>query len=136
MRAALTKSLPPAILMMMKIKLLVKIYVVSTVAFLSLWIFGTILTGCKSPPDRIAYNTIGSLDTVAKTTYSGYLSSVLHGLARTNEVPEISLRYNQVEGGLLLTATISSEGTNSIAPQDLVSNVVSFVTYVGTLTAK
>lgn len=105
-------------------------------AFISGMIFLAVLIGCSTPTDRIAYNTIGSLDSLAKTTYSGYLSAVLHGLVRTNEVPDVSLRYNQVEVGLLISATFSSQGTNAIAPMDLASNVVSFVTYVGTLTTK
>lgn len=132
MRAVLTKSLPPAILTMMKIKFQTFLILVLTASTLT-----TIaLTGCKSPPDRIAYNTIGSIDATATKAYDGLADEAIQFKVSSNDLRTASVVYDDLHKSLYLAAVTASEGTNSIAPANLLSNSLAFAQLVLTIEQK
>jgi len=81
-----------------------------------------VIVGCKSPPDRIAYNTIGSIDATATAAYDGYADMVISKQIGTNDLTKVSHAYNDLKHGLLIAATSSAQGTNALVPLNLFSN--------------
>lgn len=94
------------------------------------------LTGCKSPPDRIAYDTIGGIDATATKAYDGISDEAIQGKVSSNDLHTASVVYDNLHKSLYLAAITASEGTNAIAPANLLSNSLAFAQLVLTIEQK
>jgi len=94
------------------------------------------ICGCTTSQQRVAYNTIYSVQQAADAAYDGYCTAVIKGIARTNEVPQVSIKYNQLHSALLLAAVTSQNGTNALAPEALTSELVDLTSLITSLTTK
>lgn len=82
-----------------------------------------LMIGCQTPPDRIAYNTIGSVEDTATAAYDGYVGLVINHTLPTNDLPRASQTFNQVQGGVTLAATTAKNGTNALSPAYLTAEL-------------
>lgn len=92
--------------------------------------------GCQSPTDRIAYNTIGGIDVTATKAYDGLSDEAIQGKVSSNDLHTASVVYDNLHKSLYLAAITASEGTNSIAPANLLSNSLAFAQLVLTIEQK
>jgi hypothetical protein len=96
-----------------------------------------IICGASCPnAQRNAYTTIYSVEQTASAAYDGYVDQVIAGKVSTNDLPAVSLRFNQVQIAARLAATASQAGTNGLAPTVLVSEVTDFAAFIATLKNK
>lgn len=95
-----------------------------------------VFIGCKSPPDRIAYNTIASVEQTASVAVDGYYSLVIQGTVKTNGLPDVSLKFNQLQAAATVAANVGSAGTNSLAPAALVQELADLTAFISTLETK
>lgn len=78
------------------------------------------IPSCTTNQQRIAYN---SLYTVEKTTtgaYDGYIDSVIKGVTPTNGVPKVSGLYTKFQASFLVALDAVQFNTNAVAPASLV----------------
>jgi hypothetical protein len=92
--------------------------------------------GCSTPPERAAYHTIASIEATASAALDGYYLAVIRHQCRTNEVPEVSRRFNQLQAALRFAETAAKAGTNAIAPAALVVEAAQFTELISTLKGK
>jgi hypothetical protein len=97
---------------------------------LSIGFTGTLMTGCTTSHQQIAYNTVWSLEKLTTTTYDGYLGLVIDGALSTNSVPNISRKYNTTQLAILVALDGVQYNTNALAPHNLVVTVNDFVNLV------
>ncbi len=77
------------------------------------------LVACNTTQQRTAYNTIGSVEAIATAGVDGYYTATIKGLASTNGIPPISQAYNHLQLGLQTAAAVAQNGTNALAPGNL-----------------
>lgn len=97
---------------------------------------GALFVGCQSTPDRIAYNTIGGIDSAAKLSYDDYVDLVIAKKLTTNDLAEVSRDYNDLHQVLLIASITASQGTNSIVPSNLFTNSLNFANLIIRVTHK
>lgn len=95
-----------------------------------------VTTGCHTPPQRTAYNSIFSVEQTASAAVDGYYAAVIHGQARTNEVPKVSAAFNDLQAACTLAASVDRAGTNAIAPAALTTELLQLTSLIATLIAK
>lgn len=104
-----------------------------------IWMPVAVQTGCTTSSQRTAYNSIATVEGAASTAVEAYYATVLPHVANgeaynTNQVIEVSKRFNQLQTGLKLAASASRLGTNSVAPTNLVQESADLVTFVTSIT--
>ncbi|MDE2101570.1 MAG: hypothetical protein KGL39_30270 [Patescibacteria group bacterium] len=92
-----------------------------------------LLSGCNTPQQRIAYNTIFTVEQSASTAVDGYYSLVIRGTVSTNSVPEVSQKFNQLQAACTLAAATTESGTNAVAPAELTTELSDLLTFISTL---
>lgn len=70
--------------------------------------------GCTTDQQRTAYTTLASSELAAKSSYDGYLDSVLSGQSRTNEVPLVSAAFNEFQAAMTIAVSAASGNTNAL----------------------
>ncbi len=96
----------------------------------------TIGLGCKSSAQKIAGNTIYSIDKVAVTSYDAYLSLVIKGSLPTNDVPKVSKAFNQFQAAVTIAYDGVQYNTNALAPSALVQESTDLITLINSVTHK
>lgn len=93
----------------------------------SVWIIAALfglglcgLVACKSGQQRIAYNTLYSVERTTTGAYDGYIDSVIKGISTTNGVPKVSSAYNKYHASFLVALDAVQYNTNALAPAALV----------------
>lgn len=71
------------------------------------------MSGCTTSQQRTAYTTLASTELAAKSSYDGYLDSVLSGQSRTNEVPLVSAAFNELQAAMAIAVNAASGNTNA-----------------------
>jgi hypothetical protein len=90
---------------------------------------------CSTSSQRTAYNSIFTVEQTASTAVDGYYALVIKGVVKTNDVPAVSLRFNQFQAAATIAATTSAAGTNAIAPASLSAELADLLAFISTLTA-
>lgn len=88
---------------------------------------------CNQNPQRTAYNSIFSVEQTAAAAVDGYYAAVIKGQARTNEVPNVSAAFNELQAACTLAASVDQAGTNAIAPAALTSELLQLTSLIATL---
>lgn len=91
------------------------------------------LTGCKTSQQRLTYNTLASVGMTVNSAYSGYLDGVVQGKVPTNDVPKVSLLYNQFQGAYSVAISAAQFNPTNIAPQNVVDLATQIVNFIATL---
>lgn len=74
--------------------------------------------GCGTP-GRTTYTTLASTEMAAKSSYDGYLDSVLSGQTRTNEVPLVSASFDEFQAAMRIAVSAASGNTNALVTSDV-----------------
>lgn len=93
-------------------------------------------TGCTAPQQRIAYNTLYSVEKTAATSVDAYFDAVVAGRASADGVPRVSAAYNRFRLSLLLALDAVQFNTNALAPEALVIESQDLVNLVSTFYRK
>ena len=91
------------------------------------------LTAMTCKTQRAAYNTIAGVEATASASFDGYLSAVIAGKIPTNSVPDVSLKFDQLQSAATLAAAADQAGTNALAPTALSAELTDLLTLVQTL---
>jgi len=95
-----------------------------------------ITTAASCPHQRAEYNTIFAVEKTASAAYDGYVDMVIAGTLPTNDVPAVSLKFNQIQAACTLAAATSQAGTNAIAPAQLTAELVDLSAFIASLQTK
>lgn len=79
----------------------------------------TILPGCKTSQQRIAYNTLYSVQSVTVGSFDSYVAQVIKGNIPTNALPEVSRKFNIFQASFLVALDAVQYNTNALAPDNL-----------------
>ena len=89
--------------------------------------------GCNTTQQRVAYNSIFSVEQAATATVDCYYALVIKGVITTNNVPTVSQKFNQLQAACTLAAATSQAGTNALAPAALTAELGDLTAFVLTL---
>lgn len=95
-----------------------------------------LLSGCAGGPQRTTFNTIGAIDATATASITELFKEAINHEIPTNNVPEASLRYNQLHAALLIASVTAQNGTNALAPAALVQEASELGAFIITLEKK
>jgi hypothetical protein len=92
-------------------------FIVKQMKKTKLLVFGAALcvalvVGCTSP-STTTYNTLSSVEATTSAAYTGYLSSVVHGIVPTNSVPVVSRDFNLFQAVMAATVAVAAQGSNA-----------------------
>jgi len=78
-------------------------------------------SGCQTPKQTLAYNTIYTIQKSTMAAYDNYLSQVIAGNAPTNGLPEVSDAFNKFQLSSQLAMSVVEWNTNAPATAQLES---------------
>lgn len=87
--------------------------------FLSFGLVSVAVTGCSTSQQRIAFNSLATVQTTTVGAYDGYVSQVIAGRIATNDLPRVSQRFNEFQAAFRVALTTVEYNTNALAPQSL-----------------
>ena len=76
--------------------------------------------GCASGPQRVAFNTLYSVEQSTTSAVDVYDSLVISGAVPTNDVPRVSRAFNLWQKSFTVALDAVQFNTNAIAPPNLV----------------
>ena len=79
-----------------------------------------LLTGCGTTAQRIAFNSLYTVETGTKSAYVGYMEGVTDGSIATNDVPKVSAAFNHFQASFLVALDAVQYNTNALAPAALI----------------
>lgn len=83
-------------------------------------ITGSAMTGCKSPPQRLAFNSITSVEQATSAAFDGYMSAAIDGTIASDAVPKIASAFNKFQKSYLVALDGVQYNTNALAPPSLI----------------
>lgn len=90
-----------------------------------------LFAGCATQQiQTTAFKTISAVDQGAKAMYGGYIVAAYKGFASTNQIPQITHIYQQIENDCVFAAITSQAGTNALATSNLQSELSSLSTAI------
>jgi hypothetical protein len=94
------------------------------------------VTGCKSSQQKIAYDTIFTIEKVTVGAYDGYIAQVISGKVPTTGVQQISSKFNKFQAATLVALDAVQYNTNALAPASLVVESQDIRNLIGLFTKK
>ena len=94
---------------------------------------GMLALGCRATQQKTAYNTIASVQATAAAVFDGYADAVIKGVVKTNDLPAVAMRYNQLRMACAVAATSAEAGTNALAPAVLTAELLKLTELIGTV---
>jgi hypothetical protein len=91
------------------------------------------VAGCTSTQQRVAFNTLYSVEQTTTAALNSYDTLVIKGSVPTNDVPRISAAYNTFQAAFLVALDAAQFNTNAIAPPALIvegQDVVNLITTI------
>lgn len=85
-----------------------------------LWSPLVLTTACKTPQERIVYNTVSSVAISVNTAIDVYLKLAVNGRVSTNNLARIMSQYGEFQKVLRIAKLAVDGKTNTIAPGILV----------------
>jgi len=89
--------------------------------------------GCNTPQQRATYNTIATVEQTASTSVDAYYTLVLQGKVSTNGVPTVAHAFNELQAAIALAAATAQNGTNALAPANIVMEASQLGTLINTI---
>ena len=78
------------------------------------------VTGCGTTQQRIAYDTIFSIEKSVVGAYDGYVAEIIAGKVQTTGLQQVSLKFNKFQASMLIALDAVQYNTNALAPAALV----------------
>lgn len=91
------------------------------------------LYGCTTNQQKIALNTLGTLEQTTTAAVDAYDSLVIKGTVPTNDVPRVSKAYNTFQASMLVALDAVQFNTNAVSPPSLVvesQDVINLITTI------
>lgn len=92
----------------------------------SLALAACLLTGCNTPPQVAAFNTLSVVETTADVGYNRYIALIVAGTIPATSLPAASKAYNTLHASIALAAALDQAGTNALAPANVTSELNDF----------
>jgi hypothetical protein len=92
------------------------------------------LTGCNTPQQTKAFNSIYSVHRTTLAAYDAYLAGVVAGTVKTNDVPKISKAFNTFQAATLVALDGVQFNTNALAPGSLVVEAGDLINLINQVT--
>ena len=103
----------------------------ATVAFLATLVaLAVSITACNTTQQRLAYNTLGSLESTATAAVDGYFSATIKGIAATNGIPKVASAYNKFQADMRVAVDLAQNNTNALAGTNLVQEAADVISVV------
>lgn len=93
------------------------------------------LTGCTTSQQQVTYNSLSTIESVADTGYSNYVSLVIQGKIGTNSLPQISQAYNSLHAAIATAAALDQSGTNALVSSNITIELTDLINLITTATA-
>lgn len=93
-------------------------------------------TACNTTQQRIAFNSIATVQTAVVGAYDQFTYQVATGRIGTNDVPRVSRQFNVFQAATLIALDGVEYNTNALAPPALQQASIDFVKLVQSLTPK
>lgn len=93
-----------------------------------------LIQGCSTTQQRQAYNTIYSLERAAMAAYDSYMTGVIRGEIRTNDVPQVSKSFNVFQASMLVALDAAEFNRNAEAPASLSNQAADLLFLIKTVT--
>lgn len=77
------------------------------------------LTGCSTPQQRIAFNSLATVQTVTVAAYDGYAAGVVRGTIPADDLSKVSRRFDQFQAAFTVALDAVQYNTNALAPESL-----------------
>jgi hypothetical protein len=100
---------------------------------IGIWIIVAAFAGCTTSAQRTGYNTIAGVEATASAALDGYLTGVIKNTISTNDVPKVTLAFDQLQAAATLAAAADQAGTNALAPAALNTELTDFTTLIETI---
>ena len=95
-----------------------------------------ITAGCTTNQQKIAYNTLYSVEKSTTAAYDGYIDSVIKGISTTNGVPRVSRAYNTFQASFLVALDAAQFHTNALAPSALIVESMDVINLINQVKGK
>lgn len=96
-----------------------KIAILAAIICLSCVTASFVVVGCKLTPQKVAVNTLFSLQKTTVAAYDGYIGEVIAGRVKTNGVPAVSKKFNQFQAATLVALDGVEWNTNALPPANI-----------------
>lgn len=94
-------------------------------------LLAAIMVACNTTQQRIAFNTLYSVEKATTGAYDGYVDSIIKGVTSTNSLPKVSSLYNKYQASFIVALDAVQFNTNAIAPASLIvesQDVINLIT--------
>lgn len=88
------------------------------------------VTACNTTQQRITYNTLGSLETLATAAVDNYDKAAIQGLAPRDKVPLVGAAYNRFQASMVLAVDVAHNDTNAAADINITRDLNDFFAVV------
>lgn len=95
-----------------------------------------LLAACTTNQQKIATNTLFSLQQTTGAAVDTYDSLVIQGKLPTNSIPQVTKAYNQFQAAFLVALDGVQFNTNAVAPPALIIESQDVINLVTTITKK
>ena len=103
---------------------------------LGLGAIGAISTGCTTNQQKIAYNTLYSVEKTTTAAYDSYIDTVIKGISTKDGVPRVSKAYNTFQASFLLALDAAQYNTNALAPAALMVESMDVINLINQVKGK
>lgn len=90
-----------------------------------------IIIGCTTSQQRVAYNSLYTVETTTTATVDGYYLAAAKGIAPSNGVHQVSVAYNDFHVAFLVALDAAQYNTNALAPLALQQESADVIGLVG-----
>lgn len=95
-----------------------------------------IFVGCNAPQQRIAFNSLATVQVVTVAAYDGYLDQVIGGIVPTNDMARVKNQFNSFQSAYRLALDAVEFNTNALAPASLQTLSGDLLNLITTITKK
>lgn len=94
-----------------------------------------LFVSCTTSQQQTTLNSLSTIEAVADTGYSNYVSLVIQGKIGTNSLPQISQAYNSLHAAIATAAALDQSGTNALVSSNITIELTDLINLITTATA-
>jgi hypothetical protein len=95
-----------------------------------------LLLGCNATQQKVAYNTLASLEQTTSVALDSYDALVIKGQIPTNDIPLVKSAFNKFQASFVIALDAAQYNTNAIAPAALIVESQDVINLISTLKRK
>lgn len=92
--------------------------------------------GCTTSQQRVAFNTLYSVEHTTTAAVDVYLDLVVKGSLPSTGVPSVSKAFNKFQASLTIALDVAQFNKNALAPESLIVEANDVVNLINTLKGK